>query len=466
MIPSILAPLLLAPPILGFSLQAPLSAPLDPHLSIDRPDVKKSLDDIIAQSPLLSLHRSLVEIESISNNEQAVGDFLIDYLRAKNFTVETQEVKYDWEEKSSSAEDGYDDDSEQLDAAASMQDEKPRRFNVYAYPSWQQPGKPEIIVTSHIDTVPPFIPYSLHSPSASTTSSSNFKREDILIAGRGTVDAKASVASQIIATLSHLETHPNTPIALLFVVSEETGGQGMIHFSNSPLNTHPPTFHTVIFGEPTELALVSGHKGSLHVDIYAKGQAAHSGYPWLGRSAISEILPVLLKLDGLGDIPASQGGLPASEKFGNSTVNIGSITGGVAGNVVPASASASITVRLAGGTASWAKDIIVKAVDEASGGNRNISVAFSNRGYGPVETDADVEGFNVMTVNYGTDVPNWHIYERDDGVKVKRYLYGPGTIFVAHGEDEALTVGELEEAVKGFGRLIDAAVERGESLKR
>jgi acetylornithine deacetylase len=73
-----------------------------------------------------------------------------------------------------------------------------------------------------------------------------------------------------------------------------------------------------------------------------------------------------------------------------------------------------------------------------------------------------VAGFNVTTVNYGTDVPNLQLHDRPDG-KVKRYLYGPGTIHVAHGDNEALTVAQLEEAVRGYKKLIQAALDRSTS---
>ncbi|KAK2748279.1 hypothetical protein FQN57_000937 [Myotisia sp. PD_48] len=438
--------------IAGFQLQH------EPHYTHDNGqnniysgENKDDLDAIIAQSSFLSLHRRLVEIESISNNEQTVGDFVVQYLKARSFTVEKQPV-------------GLDSDSDGHHS---------KRFNIYAYPN--NHSTPGIILTSHIDTVPPFIPYSLSTPS----SSSSFKREDVLISGRGTVDAKASVACQIIATLDHLAKHPNVPIGLLFVVSEETGGKGMVKFSKSPLNSNPPTFHTVVFGEPTERALVSGHKGSLGVFLQVKGKAAHSGYPWLGRSAVSEILPILGKLDNLGDIPVSKGGLPSSKKYGASTLNIGSIRAGFAGNVVPELASAVISVRIAGGTATQVKDIIAAAVkseagrdmklvvrdgvirdDDEEARNADITLSFPSEGYGPVDLDADIDGFKVITVNYGTDVPNWKIHGQTGNNRVKRYLYGPGTIFVAHGKNEGLTIGELEAGLEGYKRIIAAAVKR------
>jgi acetylornithine deacetylase len=234
-------------------------------------------------------------------------------------------------------------------------------------------------------------------------------------------------------------------------------------FSQSAdLNPSPSRFHTVIFGEPTELALVAGHKGMLGFEVAAHGHAAHSGYPWLGESAISAILPALARVDQLGNIPVEEGGLPASDKYGRTTVNIGQMEGGVAANVVPSEARAGVAVRLAAGTDDEAREIVLKAVRDATGGDDRVVVKFSLEGYGPQDLDTDVAGFNVTTVNYGTDVPNLQLHDRPDG-KVKRYLYGPGTIHVAHGDNEALTVAQLEEAVRGYKKLIQAALDRSTS---
>ncbi|OJZ84097.1 hypothetical protein ASPFODRAFT_49604 [Aspergillus luchuensis CBS 106.47] len=382
--------------------------------------------DIIDTSPFLSFHRDIVQIPSVSGNETAVGTFVAEFLESHNFTVIKQPVP------SSSKGD-------------------PDRFNIFAYPSTSpSQDRPEILLTSHIDTVPPFIPYGLHDDANNNS--------NILISGRGTVDAKASVAAQIFAVLDTLESNPSASLGLLFVVDEEVGGLGMRTFSdNSTLNPSPSPYHTVIFGEPTEQALVAGHKGMLEFPILATGQAAHSGYPWLGSSAISALLPALSRVDHLGKIPEAEGGLPASDKYGETTVNIGRVDAGVAANVVPSSAIAEVAIRLAAGTPDEARDIVARAVRNATGGDENVYCDFAAYagGYAPQDLDTDVPGFEITTVNYGTDVPNLKVSEG-----VKRYLYGPGSIHVAHGDNEAITVGQLEEAVRGYKRLIEAAVQR------
>ncbi len=431
---------------------------------------------VISTSPLLSFHRSLCQIESITNNEHSVGSYLFSYLRRHNLNVLRREVPQPGDSKN-----------------------KKKRFNVFAWPKDTASSSdsdienededdilgdlaPKVILTSHIDTVPPFIPYSVSSPSSSPPDlqGETFNRSAILISGRGTVDAKACVAAQIHAVLSLLSPPPpnhqlqhsnddndkpppkpsTLPIALLFVVGEEHSGDGMKTFSRSPLHRHlshprhdKNPYGTLIFGEPTESLLASGHKGLLLFTLHAQGHAAHSGYPWLGRSANSMLIPVLAAVDQLGDLPESEGGLPRSEKYGRSTVNIGVVRGGVAANVIPERARAEIAVRLAGGTPELAQQTIEKAVTSV---NEDVEVVFSGQGYPPVDLDADVDGFANTTVNYGTDVPNLVVGRRG----VRRYLFGPGSILVAHGEREGLTVGDLEAAVGGYRRLILEALRR------
>ncbi|KAJ5414589.1 hypothetical protein N7509_001216 [Penicillium cosmopolitanum] len=412
------------------------------------------LNSIISSSPLLSFHRSIVQIPSISDNEKSVGDFILDFLSAHNFTTEKQIV--------SPGTEGQDE-----------------RFNIYAYTG--EIRHVDILLTSHIDTVPPYIPYSLHAPTT-TTSPFKFNRTDLQIAGRGTVDAKASVAAIIFALLETLKENQNPTtsapgsLGLLLTVGEENTGAGMKFFSSSDLNPTPPIFKTIIFGEPTDLNLVSGHKGTFGFKLTATGKAAHSGYPWLGRSAISSLLPVLSVLDGLEDRAPEEGGLLRSDELGKSTLNIGVFTGGVAGNVVPAFAEAGVKIRLAAGSVEDTRGIIERAVEEGKAtGNAQLK-AYGNgdgsddAGAGielsfeggslPQFFDTDVDGFEVITVNYGTDAFSLKIGEGEGGHKVRRYLYGPGSIHVAHSEDEAITVGEIEEAVRGFKRLISAALAR------
>lgn len=284
---------------------------------------------------LLSLHKSLIEHESITGNEYSVAHFLKSYLKSKNFTVETQDV------------------------GSYAGSTKPRE-NIFAYIGKQR--KTRTLVSSHIDTVPPFWKY---------------ERIGDDIWGRGSVDAKGSVAAQIIAVEELLAAGKmeEGDVSLLYVVGEEVGGDGMRTANDLGLE-----WDTVIFGEPTELKLASGHKGIVSLDLIAKGKAGHSGYPELGKSANAMIIPALYALQQMQ--------LPYSEKYGNTTLNIGRIEGGVAANVIAENASAKIAIRIAEGEPEVIKKIILDTLDRTG---QEVEVKFGG-GYGPVYIDSDVPG--------------------------------------------------------------------------
>lgn len=207
----------------------------------------------------------------------------------------------------------------------------------------------------------------------------------------------------------------------------------------------PPKYEAVVFGEPTEGKLATGHKGMLSFTVEITGKAAHSGYPWLGVSAnelLVETLSALLKLEKK---------LPSSQKLGASTLNIGKVEGGVAGNVIAEHASAEVSIRIAAGTPEEIKGLVEKAVKhvvkKAIDEGGKIEFTYSARGYGPVVIDTDIPGFKHIGVNYGTDIPN---FTGDH----KKYLYGPGSILVAHAANEGLKITELEESVSAYETMI------------
>ncbi|KAK9248395.1 hypothetical protein V1506DRAFT_528814 [Lipomyces tetrasporus] len=338
---------------------------------------------------LLYLHRSLVSIPSVTTNEHATAQFLKTYLTSKGWTVEIQPVS-----------------------------NKPVRENVFAYRGSERSTR--VLFSSHIDTVPPFIQYSVH---------------DGYIWGRGSVDAKASVAAQITAAQELLSSNAvarEGDVSLLFVVGEETDGIGMITANDLGLS-----WETVIFGEPTELKLAVGHKGLILADVYATGKASHSGYPDLGINANYYLVEALYKLQNLD--------YPYSDLLGSTTFNAGTLAGGVAANVIPAAASAGLAVRVAEDL-DGAVSQMQRAVLPVSNVDINITLA-----YPPVLCDYDVSGFDTVAVAYGTDIP--HLQGSH-----KRYLYGPGSILFAHADDERISEEELRESVVGYKKLAAAAL--------
>lgn len=360
----------------------------------------------ISSSPLLELHKELVERPSTSGSEKPVTDFLKTYLEGAGLTVEIQPVA-------------------------------DQRDNVFAY--YNNTRDTRVLVTSHVDTVPPYWPY---------------ERRGDEIWGRGTVDAKGSVAAQIIAVQELFQKGKISEgdVALLFVVGEEVGGLGMKKANDLGLS-----WESVIFGEPTELKLARGHKGGVGFTIKAQGKAGHSGYPETGLNAIDSLVHGLFALQKMS--------LPWSDEFGNSTLNIGKIEGGVAGNVIPGDASATGGVRVAGGTPDEIRDLIRRTVEES---DPNLVAEFSSYGVGPVSTDYDIEGecgvliyelqltvtgFETAVLSYGTDIPSLK-------GRHKKYLYGPGSILDAHSAHEHLKVSELEQAVDGYQILISHALDK------
>ena len=319
---------------------------------------------------LLSLTRRLVDIESISGNERAVGEFLLAHLSSLGYAATRMEVS-------------------------------PERFNVYAV----VPGrKPDVVFSTHMDTVPPFIPSSEDSDH---------------IYGRGSCDAKGIIAAQIAASerLRKEDDSAITP-ALLFVVGEERDSQGA-----TLANEHAPGSRFLINGEPTENRIAIASKGTLRVELVARGRMAHSAYPELGESAIDKLLDALHRLRLME--------LPTSSEVGPCTLNIGVIEGGEAPNVVPAYARAQLLYRLIGPS-----EELKRRIGETVGNRAEVTFVLEI----PFVRLRTVNNMPSMVVAFTTDIPrlsNW-------GEPV---LLGPGSIHVAHTERERVEKRQLHEAV-------------------
>ncbi|KAK9766413.1 hypothetical protein K7432_004525 [Basidiobolus ranarum] len=336
---------------------------------------------------LFSLHKQLVDIESISGNEVKVGDFLSSYLESYGWTVEKQRV-------------------EGINGG-------PARFNLFAHTGNRNP---KVILNSHMDTVPPYIPYKI---------------EGDKISGRGTNDAKGSIASQVTALAEFRKESPEEAkeVGLLYVVGEENDCSGITKANELPLT--PDAF---IVGEPTENKLALGHKGVMNFNVISEGIAAHSGYPELGRSAITQLVNVATALNSI----VFPGSHPV---LGIDTLNIGMIQGGVAANVVPASANLTAFVRIAtNATKVW------ETIKNTVGNPLGITLKLNNANDG-VLLDS-VEGFETMIAKYGTD------YDCYNGKAKKKYLIGPGSILYAHTPNEHIMKEDLTTAVSLYKKLI------------
>lgn len=346
----VLAALAAAPSALCLKEQAPLSG----HSRLHGSSADKHAPPY--REALLDLHRNLVTIPSISGAEHKVGQWLVDYLVSKGFRADIQFV-----------------------APREGTPEGAQRFNVLAWPGQYEDPRPKVLVSSHIDVVPPFIEYGIEDGPIT---------KDTVIKGRGSVDAKAAVAAMTVAVeeLVAADRVKKDDVMLVFVVGEEVAGDGMITFSDAVLaRDEPPSWHSVIFGEPTESKLVCGHKGALFCDLKVTGVASHSGYPWLGKSANDLLIRAVAKILDTD--------LGSSELYGNTTFNLGLMQGGVAGNVVPASATAKFGARVAIGPEKGGNVIVQKRIqailDEV---DEDAFEMICNPGYGTVDCNCDVEG--------------------------------------------------------------------------
>ncbi|NUN00591.1 MAG: M20/M25/M40 family metallo-hydrolase [Bryobacteraceae bacterium] len=285
------------------------------------------------------------------------------------------------------------------------------RFNVLAW--W---GEPVVTLSTHIDTVPPFFPSS---------------EDNEYIWGRGACDTKGIIASMILAVRGLLEQNIRN-VALLFVVGEERNSAGAYFAAR-----HPRGSRFLINGEPTENRLALGSKGALRYEITATGRMAHSAYPHLGESAIEKLLDVLENIRKIS--------LPVDDLLGPSTLNIGVISGGRAPNIVPDHAKAEVMIRLVEDGESTRKAMHA-AVEGKAEAKEILTI--------PALRLGSIEGFETTVVSYTTDIPafggNWG----------EPFLFGPGTIHVAHTAEERVPKRQLEEAVALYQSMVKQLLQK------
>ena len=277
---------------------------------------------------------------------------------------------------------------------------------------------PFVTLSTHLDTVPPYV-----APRTDPTR----------LWGRGACDAKG-IAAAMICAAEGLAAR-GVPVALLFVVGEEVTHDGA-HAANDWAARTGVQSRALINGEPTESTLAVGTKGAMRMTLRVRGIAAHSAYPHLGSSATRELVRILAALDDAE--------LPSDEVLGETTVNIGVISGGVADNVVAPSAEARLMARTVGPPAE-----VLRRLRDVVGDRGELEQGIT----APAVRLQVLPGYRTSVVAYATDIPaltNWGT----------PYLFGPGSIHVAHRDDEHIELGELRAAVGIYERLAVDALER------
>jgi len=325
---------------------------------------------------LFQLTRSLIDIDSVTGSERRIGDFLFEHLIGLGGgTVERMPVAAD-------------------------------RFNVFA--AW---GEPAVVLSTHMDTVPPFFPSS---------------EDSVHIHGRGACDTKGIIAAMLTAA-AEMVAGGTRGFGLLFVVGEETDSVGAQVAERQPRGSR-----FLINGEPTENRLALGSMGALYLKVEAEGTAAHSAYPELGVSAIDRLLAALARLRV---VP-----LPSDPVLGETTLNIGTLHGGRAPNVVADAAGAEVMVRTVGDTTEL-KERLAAAVAAIDG----VRIAETR------ETRAmrlgSLPGFATTVVKYTSDIPRLPSWGAP-------FLLGPGSIHAAHTPHERVAKAELIAAVRLYQEMV------------
>ena len=320
--------------------------------------------------------RQLCEIESTTYHEGTVGDFLADFLGARGWAVEKTPV----EQPKENAGGGP-------------------RWNVYAGVAGE---RPDLVFSTHMDTVPPYIPFS---------------EDEEFLYGRGVCDAKGILAAQVAA--AEALRAMGYRIGMLFVAGEERDSAGAI-----AANLTPKGSRFLINGEPTDNRLALASKGALRASFKSTGKMAHSAYPELGESAVHKLVEVLAKVLAMP--------LRELEGIGPSTLNIGQIHGGHAPNVIADKAEAQVLVRTVTDSGP-----VRAQLTEIAGDKAEVEFTLDT----PFVRLRAVEGLPTMIAKFATDIPqltNWG----------EPLLLGPGSIHVAHTPFEKLAKKELLEAVE------------------
>lgn len=365
----------------------------------------------------------MLDIESTTGRERGFADFLAQRMAGPGRRVETFEVP-------------------------AMTQDCPKGCGtpVNLMVSW---GDPKVVFCTHLDTVPPYI-----APSVEVGEDGDMK-----IKGRGSCDAKGQIFSMWEACLE-LERRGCTDFALLLLAGEETGSFGAKAFSARlpmPSEAVAADGRMVIVGEPTDNFMTSASKGTKSFEVTFKGEAFHSGYPQYGRSAVEMFGDFLNALRSIV--------FPSDEILGDTTWNIGRLVSDNPQNIL----SDSLTCRVYFRTTFESDQMVCNVMKNIAGpdarlrfGRRRVQdgsdivakdVALwqkymSVKSFGgdtPMVYET-LEGFPTKPVAFGSDAPQLKCFER-------KILCGPGSILVAHRDDEHIMLSDLKTATENYIRM-------------
>ena len=332
-----------------------------------------------------------------------------------------------------------------IGAHITLQEIQPRRPNLIARFA-PLDGRPRILLGPHLDTVGidnmTIDPFSGHI-------------QDGKIWGRGASDTKGPMAAMLTALSENKHLLPHLPIAIDFVafMGEEASQHGSKHFAKH----HASHYQLAIIAEPTSMHIVHTTKGSLWATLSATGTAAHASQPHLGDNAILKLTRALLILQ---ETLTHRLAADTHPTLGPSTINIGTITGGTAPNIVPATATAQIDIRQtpqlhsAGGALQLLRETIYQLHLPL-----HITTAHENP---PMETDPHHPIIQRLLATDPhtqlTGAPWFSDAAHLSAAGLPSICLGPGSIDQAHTKDEYIHISHLHQATTYFSKFIQSLV--------
>ena len=315
--------------------------------------------------------------------------------------------------------------------------------------SW---GTPKVIFCTHLDTVPPYIPPVF---------------EESVVRGRGSADAKGQIFAMYEAC-KELESKGCTDFGLLLLAGEETGSFGAKAF-NALMSDDSTVMSSVvetslkdawlIVGEPTDNCMASAAKGTKSFEVTFAGQACHSGYPENGSSAVLYFNDFVNALRSIV--------FPMDSVLGETTWNIGKLSSDNPQNIL----SDRLTCRVYFRTTFESDEMVCNIMKNIAGpqaklrfGKRKVQdgsdivakevapwqKAMTVQAFGgdtPSRFEV-LEGFESKPVAFGSDAPQLKCFEH-------KILCGPGSILVAHRDEEHITLADIEKAIAQYVRMYE-----------
>ena len=275
--------------------------------------------------------------------------------------------------------------------------------------SW---GRPRLVFCTHLDTVPPYIAPSFDGES---------------VHGRGSCDAKGQLYAMYRAC-KRLEAGGKSGFGLLLLSGEETGSFGAKAFSRGGFSAP-----YLVIGEPTDNCMVSASKGTRSFDLRFTGKAFHSGYPECGRSAVEMFVDFMNRLHAEA--------FPPDAELGETTFNVGQLRSDNPQNIL----SPSLECRLYFRT-TFASTERVDAFMAACAGPE---LTVAARGGDDPAAYMTLPGFRTRAVSFGSDAPHLKNFTH-------KMICGPGSIKVAHRDDECVSLAEIDEAVENYTKIYES----------